>query len=531
MLHTLRSRRGMVVSSHHLAAQAGLRVLRDGGNAVEAMVAAAATISVVYAHMNGIGGDGFWLISTPDQRAPHAISGIGRSASAIDIDWYRSRGHDVIPSRGALAANTVAGTVSSWRAALDHAAGWGDTPLPEARLLEDAIWYAREGVPVTGAHCIDVAGKKDQMDSLDGWHDLFRPGGKDPAAGDMLKQPALAETLDTLAGEGLDSFYRGPLARRIAADLERAGSPVSETDLSDHQPITGAPISLKVRDATVYNVPPPTQGLASLAILGVADRIAPGSPDGFDHVHRLVEATKQAVLLRTEHVTDPAFMTQTPEALLSSDRLDGLARNIAPDRALPWPVEAVPGDTVWLSAADSKGRVVSFIHSIYWEFGSGLVLRDTGIQWQNRGSSFALSPDQPNPLTHRRLPFHTNNPALAVFDDGRVLAYGTMGGEGQPQTQAAVFSRYAWFGQDLQAAITAPRWLLGRTWGDDLPELRIENRFQDGVVDALAAAGHKVRDVGPFDAVMGHAGALLRHGDGGLEGAADPRGDGIPAAF
>ncbi|MCB1958764.1 MAG: gamma-glutamyltransferase, partial [Rhodocyclaceae bacterium] len=165
------------------------------------------------------------------------------------------------------------------------------------------------------------------------------------------------------------------------------------------------------------------------------------------------------------------------------------------------------------------------------EFGSGLVLRDTGIQWQNRGASFALDPAQPNPLTARRLPFHTNNPAMALFDDGRVLAYGSMGGEGQPQTQAAVLSRYAWFGQDLQTAITAPRWLLGRTWGDDLPELRIENRFAPETLAALADAGHKLRPIGPFDAVMGHAGALLRHPDGGFEGAADPRGDGIPAAF
>lgn len=531
MLHTLRSRRGMVVSSHHLAAQTGLGVLRDGGNAVEAMVAAAATVSVVYAHMNGIGGDGFWLISSPDARPPIAISGIGRAAGGIDIDWYRSRGHAVIPSRGPLAANTVAGTISSWRAALDHAAGWGDAPLPLARLLEDAIWYARDGVPVTEGHCADVAGKKDQMDGLDAWHAVFRPGGRDPVPGDLLKQPALAATLEALARDGLDGFYDGPLARRIAADLARAGSPVTAADLAWHRPIVGEPISLRVRDATLYNVPPPTQGLAALAILGIADRIAPAVPDGFDHVHRLVEATKRAILLRSAHVTDPDYMVETPAALLSAARLDGLAADIDPARALPWPVAAAPGDTVWLAAADAAGRVVSFIHSIYWEFGAGLVLQDTGIQWQNRGSSFALAEDQPNPLAPGRLPFHTNNPAMALFDNGRVLAYGTMGGEGQPQTQAAVFTRYAWFGQDLQAAITAPRWLLGRTWGDELPELRIESRFAPAVIDALRAAGHELRTVGPFDAVMGHAGALLCHPDGGLEGAADPRGDGIPAAF
>jgi gamma-glutamyltranspeptidase/glutathione hydrolase len=288
-------------------------------------------------------------------------------------------------------------------------------------------------------------------------------------------------------------------------------------------------------------VPPPTQGLASLAILGIADRILPAAPGGFDpgdfdpggfdYVHRLVEATKQAILLRTAHVTDPDHMTETPEALLSAACLDRLAAAVDPARALPWPTPAVPGDTVWLAAADAAGRVVSFIHSIYWEFGSGLVLRDTGIQWQNRGSSFALAADRPNPLAPGRLPFHTNNPALALFDDGRVLAYGSMGGEGQPQTQAAVFTRHVCFGQDLYDAIAAPRWLLGRTWGASRSSLRMESRFDPSVIDAMRAAGHDIDMVGDFDEVMGHAGAIVRQPDGTILGASDPRCDGSAAGI
>jgi len=196
---------------------------------------------------------------------------------------------------------------------------------------------------------------------------------------------------------------------------------------------------------------------------------------------------------------------------------------------------AEPGDTVWLGAIDAEGRAVSFIQSIYWEFGSGLVLPGSGVLWQNRGTSFSLDENDVNHLVPGRLPFHTIQPAMALFDDGRVMPYGTMGGEGQPQTQAMVFSRYALYGQELQSAVTAPRWLLGRTWGAEHTNLRIENRFGPEVFSALEGAGHDIDIVGPFDEVMGHAGALVLHKNGSrsgvIEAAADPRGDGVAAGF
>jgi oxamate amidohydrolase len=266
-------------------------------------------------------------------------------------------------------------------------------------------------------------------------------------------------------------------------------------------------------------------------ILGLFDRLGVTEADGFDHVHGLVEATKLAFADRDRHLGDPAHMRIDPHALLQPDYLDALAARILPDTARPWGAGPDAGDTVWLGAIDGEGRATSYIQSIFFEFGSGVVLPQTGIVWQNRGSSFSLEPGGPRAIAPRRLPFHTLNPAMARLDDGRFMTYGTMGGDGQPQTQAAIFSRYAMFGCDLQEAISAPRWLLGRRWADEGLSLKLESRFDPGLIDALRSAGHDVEVVAAFSDLMGHAGALVRHGDGLLEGASDPRSDGAAAGW
>jgi gamma-glutamyltranspeptidase/glutathione hydrolase len=516
----------MVTAPHHLAAEAGLRVLRDGGNAIEAMIAAAATIAVVHPHMTGIGGDGFWLIRAPGGE-PIGIDACGATGRRVEPELYR--GHEAVPPRGPLAANTVAGTVSGWREALAIGAGWGGT-MPLARLLEDAIHYAEAGCPVTHGLAREIETRRSELAAIPGFLATFAGGGP-PAAGATFRNPRLAATLRALAAEGLDGFYRGALARRIAADLAAAASPVDADDLAAHAARRVRPLSVDLAVGRAYNLPPPTQGLASLMILGLFDRLAAVAADGFDHVHGLVEATKQAFLVRDRVVADPAMMADDPARFLSATELDGRAARIDRRRALAWPARADAGDTVWMGAIDAAGRAVSFIQSLYWEFGSGVVLGETGIVWQNRGSSFALAAGARNALAPRRKPFHTLNPALAVLADGRVLCYGTMGGDGQPQTQAAVFTRYARFGQDLQAAITAPRWLLGRTWGAASTTLKLESRLDGSVAAALAAAGHAVEVVEPYSQLMGHAGAVVRHPSGLIEGAADPRGDGRPAGF
>ena len=337
--------------------------------------------------------------------------------------------------------------------------------------------------------------------------------------------------LSRLAENGLDEFYRGETARSNAAYLESVGSPLRFEDFSKFEARRVKALSVQLSSGTVYNMPPPTQGVSALMILALFDRLGVTEAEGFDHVHGLVEASKQAFILRNAHVTDPKFMQADPNDWLQGAFLDKLAANIDPKAALEWPQPTKPGDTIWMGCIDRNGQAVSFIQSVYWEFGSGVTNPETGVLFQNRGNGFTLDRSHPNVLAPRKRPFHTLNPAMAKLNDGRVLSYGTMGGEGQPQTQAAVFSRYVMFGQSLQHAITQPRWLLGRTWGEESTTLKLESRFDPGLIDQLKAAGHNVDVMAPFTSIMGHAGAVCRHQNGLFEGASDPRSDGRAAGF
>ena len=531
-IRSISGTRGMAVAPHALAAQSALEVLREGGNALEAMIAQAATIAVAYPHMNSIGGDSFWLVHVP-RRLPRAIDASGAAARTASIDWYGARGvTGAIPTRGGLAANTVAGTLSGWDAAFRLSRKWGGR-LPLKRLLADAIHYAEEGVAVTASQAAATSAKRAELEPQPGFRETFLPGGEVPAAGSLFKQPRLAATLARLAAAGLGDFYRGRLARAIARDLAGAGSPLAASDLARHRAKLVEPLALAHSLGTVYNLPPPTQGLVSLLILGMLDVLDVGAsgPASADFVHLAVEATKRAFAVRDHCVTDPAYMTVDPRALLKAAKVRELADNVDRGRAARWGAGQGPSDTVWMGAVDAAGRSVSMIQSVYHEFGSGVVLGESGVNWQNRGCSFSLDPQALNALKPGRKPFHTLNPALAVLKDGRTLVYGTMGGDGQPQTQSAVFTRVAVFGMDPQQAVSAPRWLLGRTWGQSSDSLKLESRFSTGVVAELARRGHVMEVLGEFDEAMGHAGAIVRHPNGVLEGGADPRGDGVVAAY
>jgi gamma-glutamyltranspeptidase/glutathione hydrolase len=526
--HSAGHRRGVVAAPHHAAAEAGCAILAEGGNAIEAMIAMAATIAAVYPHMNHVGGDAFWLLRERSGRV-RVIEACGPAGTRARPELYSE--HDAIPARGPLAALTVPGAVGGWALAIEAARAAGGQ-LPLEMLLAAAIRHAREGYAVTRSQARLTAEKLAELKDVPGFAATFLVDGKPPEAGATLRQSALAATLDHLARAGLDDFYRGDVGREIAADLERIGSPVVRSDLESYRAVLRAPLEATVGAGTLYNTPPPTQGLASLMILALFDRLQVTEAESFDHVHGLVEATKRAFRVRDRTVTDLDRLARPADRYLTPQVLDIEVRKIDRAKAAHWPAPWGEGDTVWMGAADASGLAVSYIQSLYWEFGSGCVLPATGVLMQNRGASFSLDRNAVNPLEPGRKPFHTLNPALAVLRDRRVIAYGAMGGDGQPQSQAALFTRHVMFRQPLAEALDRPRWLLGRTWGSTVTNLRLESRFAESLVERLGAAGHDIEVLdADYSDTMGHAGAVVLHPNGTLEGAHDPRADGGAAGL
>ena len=529
MGETVEGQGGMVVAPHRAAAEAGAAVLREGGNALEAVIAAAATIAVVYPHMNGIGGDVFLLVAEPG-REPRGVDACGAAGSFATIKRYHAKGYDAVPARGPDAALTVAGAVSGWALAAEIAEALGGR-IPRRELLADAVRRAKEGIVVSRSQARMTEEHLDELAPVPGFAGQFLVDGKPPEAGSRMVEERLADTLEQIAHTGYDDFYRGDIGATIAADLEEVGSPVTRADLAKQEAELVKPLSVRLSDATIFNMPPPTQGLASLIILGLFERLG-REPRRQLRAPPRADRGGEARLHRPRPRGDRSRLRQRslriPERRLARPR--GRFRSTASGRRA-FGGGGEKGDTIWLGAIDEKGRAVSFIQSIFWEFGSGVVLPRTGILWQNRGMSFSLDKDAVNPLMPGRKPFHTLNPPLARFNDGRVMTYGSMGGDGQPQFQAQIFTRIARFGMAPGDAIAAPRWLLGKTWGRDIAGLAVEGRFDTDVATALGRAGHEVRPLDEdYADSMGHAGAILRLPNGRVLGASDPRSDGAAVA-
>jgi gamma-glutamyltranspeptidase/glutathione hydrolase len=527
MNETLVFSHAAVAAPSSLAAQAGRDVLIQGGNAIETMVAMAATIAVVYPHMNAIGGDGFWLMREPDGKV-RAIEACGFAGQLATIERYRLAEAEAIPPRGPQAALTVPGAVGGWALALELSAAIGGR-LPLELLLENAVRHARDGYAVSCSEARFDPTKDRALIAAPGFVDAYFIDDKPAKAGDRRKAIRLGETLSQLAHAGLDDFYRGDVAREIAGDLERIGSPVTRADLKAYRAAWRQPLSLPIKGATLYNTPAPTQGLASLILMGLFERLNVRDVESFAYFHALIEASKRALSIREQVCTDFGELKHDCADFLTPEALDREAARIDMTQAANWPLNSDKGDTVWMGAIDAQGQAVSFIQSIYWEFGSGCVLPRTGVLMQNRGVSFSLLPQAVNPLRPGRRPFHTLNPPLAVFQDGRVMPYGSMGGDGQPQFQAQLLTRYRG-GQSLSPALDAPRYLFGRSWGAPSASVKLEDGFDDGVGQSLAKAGHQVEWIARGDS-FGHAGALVRDHHGAIQAAHDPRSDGGAAGF
>jgi oxamate amidohydrolase len=539
-----RSPNGMIATSHYLASGAGLRVLRQGGSAVDAAIAANAVLCVAYPHMAGLGGDGFWLAHRPGWDGVRALNASGPAARGATREYYRGRGHtDEIPARGAVAALTVPGAVDGWRVMHEELGrlAWRD-------LFDEAIHYAREGVPVARSVADWIAQDVPVFEEFESSGRIFLPDGHRLGEGERLRQTDLSRSLEQLAREGArQGFYEGPIAEEICRALGSEGSPLTPDDFARFTAEWVDPLSTTYRDYTVYEFPPNTQGFAALQILNIIEDydIRAWGDGSADYYHHMAEAVKLAFADRDAWLTDPAFLEVPLDRLLSKDYAGERRDKIDSKRAMTME-EVEPGvetdyegarrspegDTCYFSAVDRDGLAVSVIQSIYHDFGAGVVGGDTGVILQNRGSFFSLDEDHPNRLEPGKRTFHTLIPAMMFRDDEPYLVFGTMGGEGQPQTHAALVTRIVDFGYDVQQAIEAPRWLMGRTWGTESQDLSLEGRISDEVMRELELRGQPVKPLTDWNDNMGHAQAIRIDRDNGwLEGGADPRGDGLALGY
>ncbi|HKF37000.1 MAG TPA: gamma-glutamyltransferase [Ktedonobacteraceae bacterium] len=540
--------RGMVACAHYLATQAGVQILTQGGNAIDAAIAANAAMTVVYPSTCSAGGDVFMLIWEAKTQQLHALNGSGRAPRGMTPEYFAAHGMRQIPERGPLPI-TVPGAVDGWFEAL----GRFGKLSPEA-VFAPAIAFAAEGVPVSPklGNWIQRAAK----DVLLPWNTsaaVFLPQGRPPRGGDILRQPDLARTYRTLAREGRDAFYRGQLAQSITEYVQRCGGVLRMEDMQQHHSDWVTPISTNYRGYDVYEFPPNTQGIAALEMLNIIE--------GYDlkalghqtapYLHILLEAKKLAFADRDSYVSDPDFVNVPVDRLLSKSYAERQRQRIDLKKATPYFAGGLEkeGDTMYLCTADAEGNVVSLIQSLSFGFGSGIVGGDTGVLLHNRGSYFFLDPRHVNYLQPGKRTMHTLTPAMVLHNGVPYMALGSMGGDGQPQIHVQLLSAMIDFGMNPQQAIAAPRWrsmrysvdMAGKrkemtgqrgldegARGDTIEMVLLEERFLSGIPLELDLLSHRIIVGQPWEDAMGHAQAILINPTTHVfEGAADPRCDGL----
>ncbi|WP_410513986.1 gamma-glutamyltransferase [Paenibacillus sp. BR2-3] len=511
----------MVVSPHYLASAAGARILQSGGNAFDAAVAVSACLAVVYPHMTGLGGDAFWLTYKSDEGRVRAYNGSGRSSYGVSRESYA--GESAIPRRGIRSAITVPGMVDSWDAVLRR---YGRLTLAE--VLEPAVEYASEGFPMSPDQHNNTLLAEAALTAQPPAAAIYIPGGKVPEAGSKFVQQQLAATLRILGSGGRDAFYNGEIASAISDYMLKNGGFLAREDFRDHKGDWVEPISTDYHGHTIYQAPPNSQGFAALMSLNILERFNFGDigHGSYEYYHLLVEALKLSFRDRDQVLTDPLFSNIPIKALLDKSYAAKLADSISLHEAAGLASEPLGRDTAYAAVVDEEGNAVSFIQSLYFEFGSGVVAGDTGILLQNRGSFFSLDTGAVNTLEPHKRTFHTLMPAMACKDGKPAILYGTQGGEGQPQTQTMLLTRMLHYGMNPQQAVDEPRFVWGRTWGEPTQELKLENRVSETVQKELANAGHIVRTVGAYDGIVGHAHVISIDDNGFRSGGTDPRCDG-----
>ncbi len=522
-------RRGMVATSNPLASASGLDILRQGGNAADAVIAAAAVLNVTEPASTGIGGDCFALYYDAAMRKVTALNGSGRAPMALTAEYLRDKGYATMPERSPHAV-TVPGAAAGWQ---DLLARHGTMPLKH--VLADAIRYAREGYPVHPV--FGEAWGRSQAFLLASPHTQdYLPGGLAPHIGQMVRLPSLARTLEAVAEGGAEAFYLGEIGDSIVRTLNALGGVMTHEDLKAHRSTWHEPICTTYRGVTIYECPPNGQGLAALLALNVASgfelsSLPPGSPE---RLHLMIEAMRLAFADARAYIADPEMADVPTEALLGAGYARQRRALIRYDRVLPLPqAGSLPGgsDTVYLCAVDGEGNACSFINSLYMGWGSGIVARGTGVFLQNRGAGFSLESGHRNEVAPGKRPYHTIIPAMALRGDALWAAFGVMGGFMQPQGHMQVVS--AMLDDDLnpQEALNQPRWCLEAGTADSV--LALEEGVPLATMAKLAEMGHQVRPVsGAGRGVFGDGQIIRRDAETGvLFGGSDPRKDGQVAVF
>lgn len=526
--------RNVVATSHPLAAQAGLRVLWQGGNAVDAAIAAAAVLTVVEPVSCGLGGDAFALVW--DGAKLHGLNASGVAPAAWSVEYFKQRygetaGVAMQPKRGWDTA-TVPGVVAGWEA-LHRQFGL----LPFGDLMVSAIDIAERGHAVASVVAQKWGAAVPELKDQPGFAGTFMPNGRAPLVSELVRLPDHARTLRLLAAQGPRAFYEGEPAERIAAYAREGGGAMTVLDLASYRPAWVEPIGKDYRGYTVHEIPPNGQGIAALIALGILERfdLAALARDGIDSQHVQIEAMKLAFADVYRYVADPRAMEVTPEQMLDDAYLASRAAMIDLKRATQFGFGMPPaGGTIYLSAADERGMMVSFIQSNYMGFGSGVVVPGTGIALQNRGCGFSMDPRSPNVVAGGKRPFHTIIPAFVTQRvDGRqrpVMSFGVMGGDMQPQGHLQSIVRMLDYGQQPQAACDAPRWKVNRDF-----TLDIESTFDRGVARALEARGHRIKAIDDPYMDFGSGQYIWKLSDDeperGYVAASDTRRDGLAAGF
>lgn len=515
---------GAISTPHYLASAAGLRVLQDGGNAVDACVAACAVLGVVWPQMCGVGGDLFTIIYPKDGERPIVLNASGRAGSKATHEFVRAAGYSQLPEKGPLSVVTP-GCVNGWYLALQR---FGTRDL--RALLQPAIGFAQEGFPI-GRHLAHAirSGLRHLNDPA---RDTFAPGGVLPAPGDVMRQPALAATLRQIAESGPDVMYDGAIGQRIGRFLESIGGHHTPEDIAAHSSEWVEPARVEFNGYEVCAVPPNSQALLHLMALAVLDTLELGEAQGARATHLQVEAMKYAFRERRS-IADPAFV-EVPVARLTSREHAAAGRaQLQLDRATAPAVGVGAGDTVYLCAADRDGNAVSMIQSLRQGFGSGLMVPEAGIMLNDRGRDFGIEDGDPNQIAPGKRPRHTLSPAMALRHGRPAYVYGTRGGDGQPFTMLQLGCNLLKFGMDPQEALDAPRWSVEpQAAGPADGKLALESRFSAETRARLESMGHPVVPADDFDFALGTACIVQIDRERGVFLAgADPRGDGVALAL